>query len=316
MNKPTILFINHSATHCGVYQYGKRIYDIIKHDPDSNYIYKEINNLQEYNTVLIDNLTITAIIYNYHLVTLSWLNEHTIQRKAINIGILHESHANFFDITCDNDPTITSTNNHYSLQRPIFEAIDYNLDNSKEEIKAFITAHKDDNVPIFGSFGFGFPPKGFDKLIHYVNDQYDNAVIKLVMTIAHFEPDKMMTYRLAEHCRNIPLKPGIKLMISHEFFSDNEILTFLESNTMNIFLYDTMTGKGISSVIDYALSVKKPIGISDSYMFRHIYTDEICLYKRTIADCMAASPAHLHRFLEEYSHANLIKTFRNIVSSK
>ena len=43
MNKPAILFINHSVIHCGVYQYGKRIYDIIKHDPDSNYIYKEIN---------------------------------------------------------------------------------------------------------------------------------------------------------------------------------------------------------------------------------------------------------------------------------
>ena len=105
-------------------------------------------------------------------------------------------------------------------------------------------------------------------------------------------------------------------MITNEFFSEEEILFFLHSNTMNIFLYDTMTGKGISSVIDYALSVKKPIGISDSYMFRHIYTDEICLYKRTIADCMAAAPAHLHRFLEEYSHNNLIKTFRNIVSSK
>ena len=36
-------------------------------------------------------------------------------------------------------------------------------------------------------------------------------------------------------------------------------------------MYDSMVGRGISSTIDYALSVKKPLGISDSYMFRNIY---------------------------------------------
>ena len=35
-------------------------------------------------------------------------------------------------------------------------------------------------------------------------------------------------------------------------------LYFLKSNSMNIFLYDTMVGRGTSSVIDYALSVNTP----------------------------------------------------------
>ena len=35
---------------------------------------------------------------------------------------------------------------------------------------------------------------------------------------------------------------------------------------------------GVSSVIDYAISVNKPFVISDSYMFRNIYSDSICVY--------------------------------------
>ena len=47
-----------------------------------------------------------------------------------------------------------------------------------------------------------------------------------------------------------------------------------------------MIGRSASSVIDYAVSIKTPFGISDSYMFRHIYSDRICLYKNTIQECI------------------------------
>ena len=71
-------------------------------------------------------------------------------------------------------------------------------------------------------------------------------------------------------------------MIHTDFVNENDLLIFLQSNTMNIFLYDNLHGRGISSTIDYALSVRRPLGISDSFMFRHIYSDEICLYKNSI----------------------------------
>ena len=104
-------------------------------------------------------------------------------------------------------------------------------------------------------------------------------------------------------------------MISHDFFSNTDILKFLKSNTMNIFLYDTMYGRGISSTIDYAISVKKPLGISDSYMFRHIYSDEICLYKNSINDCMKNSTNYLAKYLDEYSNNNIINKFQQILNT-
>ena len=47
-----------------------------------------------------------------------------------------------------------------------------------------------------------------------------------------------------------------------------------------------MHGRGISSTIDYDISVKRPLAISDSYMFRHIYSHDICVYKVNIDDAI------------------------------
>ena len=51
--------------------------------------------------------------------------------------------------------------------------------------------------------------------------------------------------------------------------------------------------RSISSVIDYALSINKPIGISSSSMFKNIYTDEICLEKVSIQHCIDNYPSNL-----------------------
>jgi hypothetical protein len=94
---------------------------------------------------------------------------------------------------------------------------------------------------------------------------------------------------------------------------DEELLDFLASNTINIFMYDGMPGRGCSSVIDYALSVNRPIGISNSHMFRHIYSDEICLYKRSIADIIEKGNEYLDRFRQLWSEDRLIQIIDNFI---
>lgn len=310
-----VLFLNHNIQQCGVYQYGKRIYDIIKKDKDITYIYKEITNYEEYTNLLKENDSISYIIYNYHSSTMPWLKTQTIQKIAKNVGIPHESDGSMFDITCNIDPNATKTITNFPLPRPIFEGIDFNemgksLENSKN--MGFIKAGSELEVPIFGSFGFGFTNKGFDKVLNFVNEQYNEAIIKLVIPNAFFSNPNTAAHMI-NICKNIVLKEGIKLMVTNEFFSEEEILFFLHSNTMNIFLYDLMLGRGISSTIDYALSVKKPLGISDSYMFRNIYSDDISLYKNKIDICLNNSINYCSQFLEKYSHDNMINVFRSII---
>lgn len=312
-----VLFLNHKVENCGVYQYGKRVNEILQKDPQINYIYKEIDSYYEYCNILQDNAGIMAIIYNYHSSTMTWLNSSSIQRAVKNIGIPHESPEHLFDIVCNIDPNAPEIINKFSLPRPIYENIEdiVNTISTNEAVDSFINKYTDTNFPIFGSFGFGFDNKGFDKIVKIINEQYDNAIIKFVIPIAHFDTDPNRIHRMRERCIKMNRKPGIILMISHDFFSTSDILKFLKSNTMNIFLYDLMRIRGISSTIDYAISVKKPIGISDSYMFRNIYSDEICLYKNSINDCMKNSTNYLAKFLDEYSHNNLINKFNKILNS-
>lgn len=309
-----VLFLNHKIVNCGVYQYGKRLFEILEKDQIIRYIYREIDSEAEYRAVLQDISHFQYIIYNYHCSTMPWLNAYNIQRKAKNIGLPHESQHGFFDVVCELDPTCPESVNRFSIPRPIYENV-VPCDASTKSVDYFIRYTKGHNVPIIGSFGFGFENKGFHKVVKMVNEQYDEAVIKFVIPIAHFDPNPHTVYTMKQLCMNENVKPGITLMITHEFFSNADILTFLRSNTINLFLYDTMYGRGISSAIDYALSVKKPIAISDSFMFRHIYSDDICLYKRSIEHCIQHSEKYLLPFCEKYSHAKMIACFRKIYGS-
>jgi hypothetical protein len=311
-----VLFLNHTIKNCGVYQYGKRLADILMKTPDIEYIYVEVNSFEDYKQCIIKNAPhFHSIIYNYHNCTMSWLDHNTIQKKVKNIGIPHESNdRGLFDTVLS---IVSDMNDRFSIPRPIFENIDEllkNVEPSTQSIKNFIEYSKE-GVPIFGSFGFGILDKGFDKIVQRVHEQYDEAIIKLIITDAFFNPksDSDIQY-IKQLCLQKITKPNITLLISREFFTNEEILLFLNSNTMNIFLYDHMHGRALSSTIDYAISVKKPLGISDSYMFRHIYSDDICLYKKSIHECMMNSPKHLEKFLHNYSHINIINRFKDILS--
>jgi hypothetical protein len=310
-----VLFFNHKIINCGVYQYGKRVIEILQKDKEINYIYKEVDCLSEYQNAICENVNIKVIIYNYHEYTMNWLNSSNIQRSVKNIGIPHESSEHLFDIICNIDPDAPESSNRFSLPRPIYENIEeiISTPSENEVINNFINKYRDTNLPIFGSFGFGFDNKGFDKIIKFVNQQYDNAVIKMVIPIAHFDPEPNRIHRMRNLCINTNKKSGIKLMITHDFFSNTDILKFLNSNTMNIFLYDKMYGRGISSTIDYALSTKKPLAISDSYMFRNIYSDKICLYKNSIQNCLQVSNDYCSIYLKKYSNKLFIEKFKNLL---
>lgn len=317
MNKHQVLFLNHREETCGVYQYGIRIYDILKRSSLVSYIYCEIKDYSEYIKCLSSHQH-SKLIYNYHSVTMHWLNSSNIQKIVQNIAIPHESNYSIFDVILNIDPAEPERLNYYSIPRPIYENVNKLIDNCKIEnieIANFIN-YKKEGVPIFGSFGFGFNNKGFDKIVNVVNRHCNRAIIKLVITTPHFSGNnfEIILANLLNNLYSQNTNPNIEILISRNFFTNEEVLKFLSSNTANLFMYDVMPGRGISSVIDYAISVNVPIVISDSYMFRHIYSDEICIYKNSLIDCISNSNRLLPLFLSLYSNKNLIDKVDNIIT--
>src|SRR4029078_3645796 len=160
LNQKRVLLVNHKIKQCGVYQYGKRLFNLLLNCSTIHFDYREIDNINDYRSLLHSHYDI--IIYNYYASTLPWLNNHNIQKKCKNIGLHHEN-----DIYIHFDQVLQVR----SFGRPLFKFNSLSVTNP---------------IPVIGSFGFGFNNKGFDKIIQYVNDQFDEAIIRLNITSAHF----------------------------------------------------------------------------------------------------------------------------------
>ncbi|MEJ7587331.1 MAG: hypothetical protein WKI04_07185 [Ferruginibacter sp.] len=126
-------------------------------------------------------------------------------------------------------------------------------------------------VVTVGSFGFGTPQKGFEKIIIKVQEEFDDAIIRLNIPSADFgDADGSNARKIAANCRALLRKKGIQLEVTHDFLSDNQMLDFLAQNSINVFLYEATSGRGLSSATDNALAVGRPLAISNSSMFRHV----------------------------------------------
>lgn len=274
-----LLFINSVEKQCGVYQYGIRLFNQLNR-PDI-FEYAELG-CQNDLISLLGSKKYDACILNYHPTLFSWWNE-----VIKTYYLYHECHLQFdTNYVLNTDPTSS-----FGIPRPIYQGI--------------VTETKSDG-PTFGSFGFGFENKGFERIISIVQHQYDTATIKLLISFARFgDQNGERARQVSENCRRLITNPGIRLEITHDFLSESEVVNFLASNDMNLFLYDYMPGRGCSSVIDYALAAKKPIAISNSDMFRHIYSDAICAYIRPLNDILSDGTKHIIPFLEKWNPTTL-----------
>lgn len=307
MTKENVLIFNHKEKQCGIYQYGHRVASILQNSTKYNFIYCEADSAQEYHD-MVNAYNPIGIIYNYYPMTMPWLSQHLISRypNIVHYGLFHEEYIHHLGLNYHLyvDSTHNDTGNTIAVPRPLFK--------NKNVVYPEIT------VPTISSFGFGFGNKGFVRAINLVNSQFDEAIIRLHMPNAFFgDADKHQLSAVLSSCHSVPRKAGIQLHISTDFLSDDQVLDFLASSTINVFLYDEMMGRGLSSVIDYALSVNVPIAITKTYMFRHIRDAQpsICIEDRPLRDIISSGNTPLQQYREKWSHENFIKKYEYIISS-
>jgi hypothetical protein len=312
-----VLFLNHKVKSCGVYQYGVRLFQIFSRSNQYNYVYEEIENYDEYCKMIQCHRPV-CIFYNYHCMTMRWLSSETIQKNVKNIATQHDlEEYDFFDVVVRLDTTLQEfPPKKYNLPRPIYENVNDLLQFyscSSESFRNFVE-YKEEGVPVFGSFGFARSGKGFDRIIRIINERFDHAIIKFLIPSAHFLNENLV-HEIVHECLSIVRKPGIQLKITSEFVDNKDILYFLKSNTMNLFMYDdSFPNSGVSSVIDYALSVKKPMAISKSHWFRHVYNDKICVEITDIDEILETSMHYVEKLCEHFSNKNLIDKMDVVIS--
>lgn len=287
-----ILFVTHTKARCGVYEFGKSIIEVLKHSARYDFVHLECASLDALHDG-ISHYQPAAIIYNYHPSVLPWLIRKVVPGVYVNnistvivpqIGIIHE-------ITQSIANTATAYRNKFELGRA------FHLGNSLFDfyiapdptlllsnplvyktgrlIPAYSNGFPQPNIPTIGSFGFGTPNKGFEKIVELVQAEFDEAVIRFNIPYADFgDKEGIRAKTIAEKCGGLIKKKGIQLKVTHEFHDEKGMLDFLAQNTINVFLYKNTRGRGLSSTVDKAIAVQRPVAVSDSIMFRHLFDAE------------------------------------------
>ncbi len=314
MKKSIILYVNHKEKkRCGVYQFGYHIGQALQKSAKYDFRYIECESEQEFRGIYKEEKP-DMVIYNYHDTTSPWITPTFT--KTINvpqIGTIHEitqevadkATQTLFDGYIAPDATLV-------LSNPIIFktgrlVLPYQ---NKFEIK--------ETIPTIGSFGFGLEGKGFEKLILKVQEEFDEAIIKLHIPFSDFmDADGAKANTIAAHCQKLVTKQGIQLEITHDFLSTKDLQDFLAKNTLNAFFYDEHKNRGLSSVIDFALSVNRPIALTKSLMFRHLgqCTPSIFIEDATLKQIIAQGTKPLERYQKEFSEANLIWDYEQIVEA-
>jgi SAM-dependent methyltransferase len=175
--------------------------------------------------------------------------------------------------------------------------------------------------PVIGSFGFGTPQKGFEKIVQLVQQEFDEAVIRFNIPSADFGGDKngINARAIAERCKALIIKPRIQLIVTHDYMDNKRMLNFLAQNTINVFLYehDETSGRGLSSTVDNAMSVQRPVAVSDGVMFRHVFDAEpsVCVTRNNLKTIIQNGFATLEKHYKDWTAENLLWEYERILDS-
>lgn len=296
-----VLIINPVDERCGVFCYGKALFEIIQKSRKHNYsfhIYKDVQTLKEAANYY------DLFIINWHEKLFPWLDSDLIDRLGIPVAFIggHDCYPTFVNQAHIFDATSCNPSNEHitAIPRPV---------------KDFWPLPDPERITI-GSCGFNFFSKNFQHVATVVANSFEDALIRLhIGPHPHGDSIEHITAVIQEQLWRLG-KPNIDVDISTDFLSDEDLIAFLSENTANVFLYPPFEGeqRGVSSTIDKALSSRKPFAISDSTMYRHINHEKRFLLSHfSLADIISFGTDHIEPFWAEHSEKRLLTVIDKIV---
>jgi GDP-D-mannose 3',5'-epimerase len=331
--KPVIGFISQKvgkdseshSSYCGIGIRGKLTAEILTKTESHkfNFISAFIDNNFELEEFIIKNKP-SLIIYNYHSTSTEYLNDPYIRNKYSNIihVMIHydllQNHINNFNpslfcgfnhIVTDNDKLhITPENKNIFI---VTRSIPYAKNITSYE------ANYDIENPTIGFQGFGFGHKGISRIAQKIQEEFDNATFRLHIPFSFFgDPNGYEARQRIQEVHQIITKPGIKIEASHDFLSDEDIIEWLNKNTINCYFYDYLENSGIASSPDYAIAAMKPIAINNSRMFINLHNLEpsIEIENNSLKNIIKNGITPLLPIYEKYSHKNVLSSYEKMIT--
>ena len=304
-----ILLVSNRSPRSQIHQYGINIAQMLSRSMRYSYAYAEVDDQHELDAEIMKSRP-SAVIYNYHQLTMPWLSKETLKKyDCCQLGLTHgmtrpaseSAEQGLFDYKLVPDPTFNSSNSQtFSLPRPV---------------PSFGNQIAAPTIPTVGSFSFSPMAVGdVERLINLVQDQFDEAKISFQI-LGDSASKKTDTADLIARCNAFVRKPRIRLEIGHDIRTHTEILNFLTSNTINVFLSVENPAYGLSTATDYALAVQRPLAISRAAAFSHLFgvSPSICVENSSLGEIIDRDVAGLIPFSEEWSHSRFVMAVNSIL---
>lgn len=299
------LFINNTKAQDSIYESGLMVYEVLRSASLFSIDYTEVN--AERNVIPTGY---AFYLLNYHPSTMRWLDTRCIRHiKGLKMTMVLEVLPNdpfvlcpegHFDAYIVLDPTLRHKNKHaYAFPRPL-ETVDH------------LPAQMPNEMPVIGTFGFATKGKGFQHVVEAVNKEFDRAIVKINIPYGDYVPDSQQHAKfLAELCKS-KAKPGIEVVVTHDYMEKQQLIEWCAANTLNCFLYDRDM-PGLAATTDQAIVARRPLSVSDNPTFRHIHTYIPPYPKLGLKEAIARSMEGVDRMNIDWSPEQFRQRFSMVI---
>lgn len=300
------LFINNEKAQDSIYESGLMVFNALKLSHEYQLDYIEIN--------AVKNKVPTGYhfyFFNYHPSTMQWLDTSCIkQLNGFKVTMVLEilpgdpfvlCPDNHFDAYVVLDPTIKHKNKKvFAFPRPL------------EKIN-FVPQYQPNDIPVIGTFGFATKGKGFQHVVEAVNKEFDKAIIKLNIPFGNYVPDsENYANFLGKLCTQIA-KPGIEVIVTHDYMDKDELIKWCASNTLNCFLYDRNM-PGLAATTDQAIIANRPLSISNNDTFRHVIKYLPPYPASSLKQSIEQSLEKVQQMAKDWTPENFALQFENVLT--
>lgn len=253
-----VLFVNTPEPRCGVHQYGRRLFEVLKPSEKIEFFYRAPESLVE-----LSDFTSKVIP---HVFIFNWIDGigGFLRGAPFGLGkaisIFHDGwiDQSRWDAILFSDPTMEQNGKWFPIGRPL----------PTWEMKE-PKAHA---VPWIGVNGFlgAWATIAVRKIL----EEFKTAHIRLHLPYATYgDPDGARAQQTFRDCVRLSTGyPGIEFSGQFTFKTEPELLDWLSQNDLNVYMRDLPpVWRGVSSVLDLALACGRPIAINRCVAFRHFF---------------------------------------------
>ena len=316
------LFINTREANCSIYEKGVTFHQLMEKSENWKMDYAEVNylNREALHNGIIQTINgdrpppYDVIIWNYHPYTMAEMERIDCTQfykfNNVNYCMVVEEIRDDANPVVDNVPDVF---NGYIVLDPTKKFANPKFHGFPRVLTKMLKGYKYvPEVPVIGCFGYVTVDKGFDLIVKAASEEFTKSIVRINLPQASYaDHSKSLLNQVLEQCR-AAARDNVELQITHNFYSNDELIDWCSRNTVNAFFYQRKI-LGIAAAPDQAIASGRPIAVVDNPTFRHILQYQKPYPQLSLRDTIENGVETVRKLQDDWSQESCIKRLTEII---